>query len=677
MKKSKKNKGKRIISFLTLLLIIVCSAYLIYLIYLLKDIETFFRICGIGALIFIIFIFFVIRKKILKKGKNIPFIILLLIMILYLGALSFITYNFNNVYGKISNVTTSGYTTYSSSIVTLTSNKAESINDIGSKSIGMIKDKNNLEGNTIPKEIIKKNKLKNKIIDYDNYIDMINDLQDNKIEYIFLPTKYPTMFKNMEGYEDIETTTKIIYTQTKKVKKQTKVNRGGKLTEPFTILLMGVDSEEENIADASFNGDALMLITFNPKTLNTTILSIPRDTYVPIACFNGKRKNKITHAAWYGEECMMSTIENFTGIDIDYFVKINFKGVVSLVDALGGVDVDVPIEFCEQDSNRDFSNEICLNKGMQTLNGEQALALSRHRKTINDFVRGQNQQLVVQGLLNKFKDIKDLKTINGILDTISNNMETNMSTTEILSFYNIAKELAVNNEGTSITDLISFQRLYLSGYDQYIYDYSSASGGGTGLSLYNFVPYKGSIEDVVKAMKNNLNSKREVKKTFSFSVDQPYEEVIIGKGEYNESGIALLPSFIGDDSSVAASFCSRYGIPLKIQYVSASYPSQRIGQIIDQSLPADMDVDEISKSSGLTITVVESEYVGNDTKVEEKTDKKDTVKDDEEKEKDTEDNDNSDGDNPSQDPSEGGGGTNTGDNKDPIGDIVNPQNSSS
>ena len=617
MKKSKKGKSKSILSLITLLLITICSGYLIYLIYLLKDIETLLRICGIGILVLLVIIFFFIRKKILKKGKKVSFTILMIFMLIYLGILGFITYNFNNIYGKISNVTTSGYTVYSSSIVTLTNNQAETIDDIGNAEIGRINDEDNMEGYVIPKEIIDKNKLENDIVDYDNYIQMIDDLKEGEIEYIFLPTKYVSMFENMEGYEDIGDTTKIIYTQTKKVKKETKVNRGGTLTEPFTLLLMGVDSEQENIANATFNGDALMLLTFNPKTLNTTILSIPRDTYVPIACFNNQRKNKITHAAWYGEDCMIDTIQNFTGIDIDYFVKINFKGVVSLVDALNGIEVDVPIEFCEQDSNRNFENQICLSPGVQTLNGEQALALSRHRKTINDFVRGQNQQLVVQGILNKVRDISSFKTLNNLLDTISNNMETNMSTTEILSFYNIAKDVLAQNENTNLSDLISFQRLYLSGYDEYIYDYSSVSGEGTGLNLYNFVPYQGSIDDVVNAMKVNLDLEdEEIVKTFSFSVDEPYEETIIGQGEYDESGLALLPSFIGYDSSVAISFGSQYGFPVSVQYVSATSPGQFIGQIIDQSLPSNMDVDEISKSTGLTITVIESTYSAPQTNTE-------------------------------------------------------------
>ena len=107
------------------------------------------------------------------------------------------------------------------------------------------------------------------------------------------------------------------------------------------MLLLGVDSEYDGLANnAAFNGDSIMLLTFNPKTLSATVFSIPRDTYVPIACNNNKQ-NKINSAAAYGTKCMINTIENLTDITIDYFVKINFKGVVNLVDALDGIDVNI------------------------------------------------------------------------------------------------------------------------------------------------------------------------------------------------------------------------------------------------------------------------------------------------------------------------------------------------
>ena len=192
---------------------------------------------------------------------------------------------------------------------------------------------------------------------------------------------------------------------------------------------------------------------------------------------------------------MMKTIENFTGINIDYFVKINFKGVVKMVDTLGGVDVDVPYSFCEQNSNREWGNNtVYVDKGMQTLDGEKALAFSRNRHpwpaycgakysnyNSNDFIRGQNQQTVIRALMNKLKTVRNLDTVYELLDTISNSMQTNMTTNEILSLYNIGKDIIIKSNGGEVEDLLGIQRLYLSGSDAYIYD------SGSGLNLYNYV----------------------------------------------------------------------------------------------------------------------------------------------------------------------------------------------
>lgn len=143
-------------------------------------------------------------------------------------------------------------------------------------------------------------------------------------------------------------------------------SKGKNIKEPFTILLMGVDSTDEGLTKNTVaNGDSLVLITFNPKTLNATMISIPRDSYVPIACWSGKPENKITHAAAYGTDCMMSTIEEYFDIKIDYYAKINFKGLVKLVDAMGGIDVEVPKDLCTDNSNRE--GEVCISQGYQHL----------------------------------------------------------------------------------------------------------------------------------------------------------------------------------------------------------------------------------------------------------------------------------------------------------------------
>ena len=354
---------------------------------------------------------------------------------------------------------------------------------------------------------------------------------------------------------------------------------------------MGVDSVKENIRDSSFNGDSLMLITFNPKTLNATILSIPRDSYVPIACFAGQRKNKITHAAWYGEQCMIKTIENFTGIDINYYVKINFKGVVKLVNALGGIEVNVPIEFCEQDSNRNIKNKICLKKGKQKLNGEQALALARYRKSINDIIRGQNQQLIVEGIMNKAKDIKSINTIYKLLDTISINMETNMSTNEILSFYNLGKDILLKSKNKNANEILGIQKLYLQVADKHIYDYNPIYKTGIKLSLYHAVLYQGSINAVVNAMKTNLGLvKSEPIKTFSFSIKEPYKEKIIGKGIYTGGTVVTLPNFVGKNMEEAINFGNKYDININVSYVTTADSNFQVGQISSQDIHDQTDI---------------------------------------------------------------------------------------
>ena len=590
---------------LLLVLNIGATGYFLYSLTLLGSIETFLRyIVGIVLIGLMIFFFFHLRKTARKKKRG-RFIIDVILSIIYSAILIFVGGNIIKTIGKVGNLT-ERETTYSASIVTLSSNKATSINDISSsKELGMIKDKKSVDGYQIPKQIIEDKNLKNKVKYYENYTDLLADLYDEEIEYIFLPSGYQSMFTSIDAYKNISKDTKVIYTQKKSVKQ--KVSAGKSLKEPFTILLMGIDSDTNDLSQSSsFNGDSLMLITFNPTTLNSTILSIPRDTYVPIACFNGKRKNKITHAAWQGEQCMMDTITGFTGIPIDYYVKINFKGAVQLVDALGGIDAEVPIGFCEQNSDRAWgANTICVDAGYQHLNGEQALAWSRHRKSagFDDFVRGQNQQLVVKAMLNKLKDVRDLDTVYKILDTVGNNMATNMTTNEILSLYNIGKDVLTRTKDMAVEDVLSMQHLYISGADASIYDYSTINGQGTRMRLYNFVPYRESLDAVIEAMKINLGMiSPKMAKTFSFDASVPYEETIIGKMSKGSTNLTLLPDFTGDSVSYVQSYGSSHGIRIIVNGNGS--------RVVSQSVPygADLEfVKTLTINTGSTTTKKETE----------------------------------------------------------------------
>lgn len=585
------------------------TVYLISRLLLLAGIETLIRILVIMILILLWILLSTISLNSFKKRHK-KFILLFIFIIFYNIGLTAISCVINSAYSKLESVS-SDETIYATSLVTLKENDIDNINNINTGTIGYLSDSNNIEGNQLPKEIIEKEKLNNDVKEYDNYIILINALLNKEVDYIFVPSTYQYMFQNTDdkNLANLKDTTKVIYSKEKKEKKESKSKKS--LSEPFTVLLMGVDSEEEDIRQGVFNGDSLMLLTFNPSTLSTTILSIPRDSYVPIACFENQRRNKITHAAWYGESCMIETIQNFTDIKIDYYVKINFKGLVKIVDSLGGIELEIPYAFCEQNSNREFGkNTVYVDAGKQILNGEQALAYSRNRHPnpqycssywtnyeSNDFIRGQHQQDVLKAILNKLKNVKDLNTVNNLLNTISNNMETNMQTSEILSLYNVGKDIIAKSNNTDVSDLISIQKLYLSGVDAYIYD------PYLGQTLYDFVIYEESISDISEAMKINLGLQdAEIVKEFDFSINEEYEEKIIGKGNYSKlPDYNVLPDFTGDSEIQARSTAKKLGINIYFQYVASK---ETAGIVLSQSQKVGTP---ISKVKNLVLTVSKKE----------------------------------------------------------------------
>lgn len=623
MKKKKNNcklNYRLLIMMMIMLLLFISNCYFIYSLLCLVGIETLIRITIIFILILLFLCFGIryLRSYVLKKKR---FNIYTIILLIYAVVLIMIGIFIQNTLNTLNNLT-SDKTTYSISLVALSTEDNNNAKNITEK-VGILANTSNINENQIAKEIAEENKISN-LQQYDDYFSLISALKNNEVKYIFLPSNYVLRFQNVDGLNiNLEKETKIIYTKTKEIKNETS-NKS--LTEPFTILLMGVDSEAEDISGASFNGDALMVITFNPKTLSTTILSIPRDSYVPIACFSNQKRNKITHAAWYGESCMINTIQNLLEVPIDYYVKVNFKGVVKLVDTLGGIDLEIPYAFCEQNSNRQWGeNTIYVEAGLQTLNGEQALAYARNRHpnpsycsskwtnyVSNDFIRGQHQQEVLKAILNKLKSVSDLNTVYNLLDTISNNLETNMSKTEILSLYNIGKDILTKATG-NVDELISMQRLYLSGIDAYIYDTSS------GLTLYNYVLYEESVEEVKNAMKENLELKeKEIIKTFSFDSTEEYEEKVIGKGNYKKlPDYKVVPDFIGDSKYQSNLTASQLG--LKVSYVYDSEVSGVVGTVVKQNYnPGTL----VSKVSTLILTIKEQKVETKEDKEENNNDEK-------------------------------------------------------
>lgn len=599
----KKFKALNIISIILSLILIFSVGFTIYTLYLLSGIETFYRIMLIIILILFLILFLYSlfdSVKFLKKKKFTIYSILTIIMSIICIAISFVIYK---VYSKLDNFNTEDVK-YHTSLISLT--EKGKINDIKDIKIGMIDDEEDIEGYILPNEVINEYKLdeNNEIKTYSDTVTLMTALVDGEVDAIFISSNYKNMFKSVENF-DSNTEIYLIHEYGKNYKKteteEDIISTGTKITKPFTILLLGIDSEEENIkSSSSFNGDTIMLISFDPETLHATMFSIPRDTYVKMAC--GGNYTKINAAAWGGTKCMVKTVENFTGLTIDYYAKINFRGVIDLVDALGGITVDVPMDFCESNEDRmeGPGYEICLNKGVQVLNGQQALALARHRKTLplGDFQRGQNQQLVVEGMIKQIKTIRNVNDLYKILDTISDNIDLSMTTEEILSFYNIAKSIMLKNSDVNL----NITKTFLTGYSLMIYE----SWGYT----YTFHNYKQSLNSIINAMKVNLGLlPQEEIKQISFSINKPYEKEIVGYEYYNEAQKSLMPNLIGSSESYAKSWASATGRTINVVEVESSDSSYSDGQIINQSVHEGVIVDKIP--STITIEVIRKKVVDN------------------------------------------------------------------
>ncbi len=609
----KKNIWKIIYTILSILMVIN-NIYLLINIKGLNGIENTLRLVGSIIIVLMTLLIVFLNIKISNIKKIVPKIILIIVGLIIIGAIGFLNVNFNIIYSKLSKVTTN-YTTYSISLVTTKDNNTNNIKGIGSNDIGVINDHEIANGYIFAEAILNSKNMSNKLVEYDSYFKIIDDLISGEIKFAFLPSNYIEAFSTVEGYEKIEDILKTIYEENKQEKEEISTKS---INEPFTILLMGVDGTGDGIANMTANGDSLILVTFNPSTFNVTMMSIPRDSYVPISCM-GNKKNKITHSSWGGERCILNTIQNFTGITIDYYAKINFNGVVKLVDTLGGIDVDVEYKFCEQNSKRQWGeNTIYLEKGYQTINGEQALAYARNRHPnpeycgrewanydSNDFVRGAHQQDIIKAIINKIKSVRDLNTLYSILDTISNNMETNMDMNTILSFYNIAKDLATKfRDGAPIDELINIEKLYLNGYGAMIYDYSQTNNSGSRLVLWDYVLYNGSVQDVTNAMKLNLGlTTSSVIKDFTYDAASPYQKTVIGQKYYSEGTIQLLPDFIGQSKEEVQKYAGAHNIKLTIEYTSDG--DHEPGTVVSQDPGAKMDLSEMTATKGLSIVVME------------------------------------------------------------------------
>lgn len=215
--------------------------------------------------------------------------------------------------------------------------------------------------------------------------------------------------------------------------------RGEAKVEPakdnVSVLLIGVDDSEARM-EGNSRSDALIVATFNPEEKSVKMLSIPRDSYVYIPKVG--YRDRINHAhAFGGTHAAIETVEELLDIPIDYYVKMNFNAFIEVVDAIGGIKVEVPYNRLEKDEND--KNTIQLVKGLQELDGRHALALARTRKADSDIERGKRQQMILQAIIKEMVSVKSITKYGDVIDAVGDNMKTNMTFNEMTSFWEYAK----------------------------------------------------------------------------------------------------------------------------------------------------------------------------------------------------------------------------------------------
>lgn len=243
--------------------------------------------------------------------------------------------------------------------------------------------------------------------------------------------------------------------------------------EPFNIYISGIDTY--GAVSQKSRSDVNMIVSINPVMKQILLVTTPRDYYVESTCLQSKR-DKLTHCGMYGINCSINTLENLYEIELDFYVRMNFSGMQTIIDALGGVEVEVSRDFC--------LDGICLEKGKQQLNGKEALMFARERHSLpnGDFDRAKNQQQVIRAIINKMMSVTMLTNFDSILSSVAQSLQTNLPKEDILSLVTM-----------QMNDLASWKISNLSADGENAYQTTASIGD---LMLFVVMPDPDSIAEI-------------------------------------------------------------------------------------------------------------------------------------------------------------------------------------
>jgi len=248
---------------------------------------------------------------------------------------------------------------------------------------------------------------------------------DSTYELIFVSdAHYSTMCSEVEGFRQ---GSQIVYTVKVPIESRSIVKDVDVTKDSFNIYVSGLDTE--GTIDVVSRSDVNMIVTVNPRAHKVLLTSIPRDYYVELPDAGGAM-DKLTHTGNNGIESTVAAAEKLTGLDINYYVKVNYTTVTELIDAMGGIEVNSDYTFVTHGMSVYYE----FYEGVNQLDGSRALAFARERKSFSDgdFQRNKNQQLVLEGVLKKAMSSSTILTkYTTILNAVEDCVEINMSQDDI------------------------------------------------------------------------------------------------------------------------------------------------------------------------------------------------------------------------------------------------------
>ncbi|WP_217947076.1 LCP family glycopolymer transferase [Faecalibaculum rodentium] len=435
------NKAFKIASWILAAIMLVLTAFLIWEIVKLGMLPE--NMLMIGCVIILIIAALVMVLQLGFTRGTASKIILTTVTVMMILVYGTGTYYISKASGLLGNVTDFGNeTTTTVQVIALKDSGIKSEKDLEGKTVGSLKSISLASTQALIQDLSGKGvTFQDK--QYDNIQGMVNGLYDKEVPAIILNDAYRGNINDLEDekFRNFGTDTQVVYTYTYKTENKSTTNSVDDITKnPFTVLISGVDSRD-GFAESS-RSDVNMLATINPVTRTVLLTSIPRDYYVTTACDEGAgcqngAKDKLTHTGLHGTETTKKTIESLLGIDINYTAKVNFTSVVNLVDALGGIDVDVKPGLAVDHfyTNDYFGTDYGVTEGINHLNGQAALCYARERYAYQDGDRQRvkNQQEVLMAIVKKATSPSVIGNYPALMDALSGAFQTDLSQDEIQS----------------------------------------------------------------------------------------------------------------------------------------------------------------------------------------------------------------------------------------------------